>query len=137
MQNSSLMQDLISLAVQYRSDLKRPPIGDSLERRFARIDELLAQFEKRKTAMNKDEIAGLVRDLRTHAYDDCGGRDISTHIGNQAADDLTTLFARVETLEDALRIRVWNDAMRRGVKQDAAIKEVQEAVQAALGGSNG
>lgn len=62
--------------------------------------------------MNKDEIAGLIRDLRTHAYDDCGERDIPTHIGNQAADALTTLSARVETLEAALiaehESNLWN-----------------------------
>ena len=46
MQDSSLMQDFISLMAQYRSDLKRPPSGDSLERRLERIDEVLAQFEK-------------------------------------------------------------------------------------------
>jgi hypothetical protein len=60
-------------------------------------DDLAAKLAKAtlddmaRPMSNKDDVAGLVRDLRTHAYDDCGERDIPTHIGNIAADALTTL----------------------------------------------
>ncbi len=79
--------------------------------------------------MNKDDIAGLIRDLRTHAYDDCGERDIPTHIGNQAADALTALSARVETLKAEIR---------RYVGVHGVLTEADRIrLKTALGGNNG
>lgn len=46
------IQDLLSLALQYRDDLKFPPSGDSLERRVERINDVLAKWSKQE---NSDE----------------------------------------------------------------------------------
>lgn len=35
--------DMFEALVQYRDDLLRPPVGDSLDRRLRRVDELLAK----------------------------------------------------------------------------------------------
>ena len=44
------IQDLLSLAVQYRDDLKRPPTGDSLERRVERINDVLSKWSKQESS---------------------------------------------------------------------------------------
>ncbi len=35
--------DLLEAVIQYRDDLKRPPTGDSLERRLAMVNKVLAK----------------------------------------------------------------------------------------------
>ena len=35
--------DLLMLALQYRDDLRRPPTGDSLERRIAAVSQVIAK----------------------------------------------------------------------------------------------
>lgn len=39
--SNTINQELIDLAIQYIDDLKRPPSGDSRERRIARIKDVL------------------------------------------------------------------------------------------------
>jgi hypothetical protein len=57
------------------------------------------------TATNEE----LVEDLRLHAFDDCGGKEIPTHIANIAADRIaelasghTALLRENEVLREAL-----------------------------------
>ena len=42
-QRDERMQDLLSLAYQYQSDLRHPPTADSVERRLERIAAVLAK----------------------------------------------------------------------------------------------
>ena len=46
-QDRELAGDLIDLAYQYRSDLRYPPVGGSLERRLERIEVVLSKVEAR------------------------------------------------------------------------------------------
>lgn len=39
--SNTINQELIDLAIQYIDDLKRPPSGDSKERRIQRIKDVL------------------------------------------------------------------------------------------------
>ena len=41
---TDLIDELVSLAQQYSSDLRRPPSGDSRERRLERIEAVLAKY---------------------------------------------------------------------------------------------
>ena len=34
---------------------------------------------------------GIVESLRLHAYDNCGGKDVPTHVANQAAGEIERL----------------------------------------------
>lgn len=51
---------------------------------------------------NNTDLDWLVRDLRTHAFDDCG-TDLPTHIANIAADAITALGGEVERVVDLVR----------------------------------
>ncbi len=70
--------------------------------------------------MNKDEIAGLIAEFREHA--DYEHEASYGNIFERAADALTTLSARVETLETALvaerEDNLWNAYNTGHVKDD-------------------
>lgn len=42
------------------------------------------------------EAERIVADLRTHAFDDCGEKDVATHVGNVAANLITDLLTMIE-----------------------------------------
>ena len=44
----------------------------------------------------------LVLGLRTHAFDDCGEKELPTHIANVAADYIESLLAALERQREAL-----------------------------------
>lgn len=74
------------------------------------------------------ELKGLAEALRTHAYDDCRGRDVPTHIANIGAHWLLSLLAEIEAL------RAENDmANARLAAADMLVGDgFIETVQAAL-----
>lgn len=82
--------------------------------------------------MDTDELRGLVADLRTHAFDDSGERDLPTHVANQAADALDAAAARIAELEGAAREVA--DGCDRLVHSlhDRDPSETEQAIAAAL-----
>lgn len=40
---ASVTDELLALVIQYRDDLRRPPTGDSLERRLSMVNAVLAK----------------------------------------------------------------------------------------------
>lgn len=91
--------------------------------------------------MNKDEIAGLVERLMSKVFGnltpgaiDHADLDGMAFLVEDAADALTTLSARVETLEAALRECI--DVMEPMAKYPKVNPWLMQA-KAALGGDNG
>ena len=42
-ESANIIDEMFQLALQYRDDLRRPPVGDSLERRLEAVEAVIAK----------------------------------------------------------------------------------------------